>query len=790
MEARHAASCAATCSLRSTAPPSPPRGSAMTDQRRRRSAWQILGLYVAGSWICLQVVDVLGQNIALPEWTFLLTLVLLLIGLPITAATAYLQARAQDDEKPRAARGVTDRLLTWPNLLRAGVAAMAVWGLAVTGWLVMGRGQLDEGRVLAEIEEVERLVGTSNFVDAYAIVTRLEGQIRDEGLRDQLWGLVAGEVVLETEPAGAVAYRRDYAPAASEWEELGTTPVTVRRFPLGQSRVRFELEGYATRELAGNAGELHDAAVVLRPEGTYPDGMIPVTGAAGNDSYGLFVPGLEQLPTLELGEFLMAEAEVTNREFATFVNSGGYRDSTCWEHPFVEDGVTLSFEDAVARFTDATGRPGPATWDAGTFREGEGEFPVGGVSWYEAAAYSCFKGVSLPTVYHWYSAANPGSSHFVVPLSNYGGGPARVKQYQGVSRDGIYDLAGNVREWAANATGESHLILGGGWADLQYSFNDAITAPSFDRSPLNGIRVAQYVDTTNVAAAAGPLELAFRDYLTEQPVSDEVFGVFRQAYAYDDTPLNPHTVGVDTTDAWVVEHVEVDAAYGGERFTIHLFLPPGTENPLQTIIYFPGSGDIYRRSFSEMQHGGFDYLLRSGRAVAYPTYRGTFERGTGLRSDIQDESNNWRDHVVSWSQDLRRTVDYLATRDDVDMDRLGYLGISWGGAVAPVMLATEDRIKAAVIIVGGLLMQQTQPMADPFHFLPRVWQPTVMINARYDSFYPLETSGRPFFDNLGSVADQNRFVVIDANHGVLAYARNQVVGEALGWLDEHLGPVR
>jgi dienelactone hydrolase len=491
-----------------------------------------------------------------------------------------------------------------------------------------------------------------------------------------------------------------------------------------------------------------------------------------------------------LGEFLMAATEVTNREFAAFVTSGGYRDSTCWEHPFMEDGVTLSFDVAVSRFTDMTGRTGPAVWDAGTFREGEGDLPVGGVSWYEAAAYACFAGVSLPTVYHWFAAASPGLSHFVVPLSNYGDGPARVREYQGVSRDGIYDLAGNVREWAANAAGESHLILGGGWADLQYSFNDAITAPSFDRSPLNGIRVVQYLDTTNVAAATAPLELAFRDYRTEQAVSDEVFDVFLQAYAYDDTPLNARSVGADTAEAWVTERIEMDAAYGDERLTMFLFLPRESEAPIQTVVFFPGSGDIYRRSYSEMRTGLFDFLLRSGRAVAYPVYKGTFDRGTGLRSDIQDESNNWRDHMIAWSQDLRRTVDYLSTRDDIDMERLGYMGISWGGAVAPVMLATEDRIKAAVIIVGGLLMQQTQPMADPFNFLPRVRQPTVMINARYDSFYPLETSGRPLFDNLGTSEDERRFVVIDANHGVLAYARNQVVGEALGWLDDHLGAVR
>ncbi|MCL7976687.1 MAG: SUMF1/EgtB/PvdO family nonheme iron enzyme, partial [marine benthic group bacterium] len=411
-------------------------------------------------------------------------------------------------------------------------------------------------------------------------------------------------------------------------------------------------------------------------------------------------------------------------------------------------------------------------------------------SWYEAAAYACFAGMSLPTVYHWYAAADPFSSNHVVPLSNYGNGPAPVGEFQGVSLDGVYDLAGNVREWTRNASGESRFILGGGWADLEYSFNDAVTAPAFDRSPLNGIRLVSYTDTTNVAAASAELPLAFRDYRVEQPVSDEVFEVFRQAYAYDDVPLNARLVSADTTDVWIRERIELDAGYGGERLTTFVYLPRGFEAPHQTIVYFPGSGVIYRRSYDELSIDHLEFLLRGGRAVVFPVYKGTFERGTDLRSDIQDESNRWRDHVIAWTKDLRRSIDYLETREEFDIDHLAYLGISWGGAVAPMMVALEDRISVAVIIVGGLLMQDTQPMADPFHFLPRVTVPTIMINARFDSFYPLETSGKPFFDSLGAPEEQRKLDIIDANHGVLSYARDQVVGETLGWLDEYLGPVR
>jgi hypothetical protein len=761
-------------------------------QKGKGTVWGVLGVYVVGSWICLQVVDVLGQNLPLPSWAFSLTLALLVLGAPITAVTAYLHSRRKwitDEGRPPSR--LDHHLFTWRNVILGGVGALAVWGMAVTGWLLVRSDQPSEGEILALVSRIDSLTNASAFSEAHALVQQVDGRIRDDSVRASLWARVSRPIELHSDPEGALVHRRDYAPDGAPWEELGRTPVVVEHFPLGQARVRFELHGYRSREVAlGPDGLEGLGQIELRSEETLPAGMIPVLAASGNESYGLFVPGLEQVENLSLGEFLMAETEVTNRDYAAFVQAGGYADPTCWEHPFVENGVELTFEQATARFTDATGRPGPATWDAGTYSPEAANLPVGGVSWYEAAAYACFIGYSLPTVYHWYAAANPFSSHYVVPLSNFGNGPEPVKENEGVSRDGIFDLAGNVREWAQNANGESRFILGGGWSDQRYAFNDAVTAPAFDRSPLNGIRLVQYLDSTNVSAASAPLELAFRDYRAETPVSDAVFDAFRQAYAYDDTPLNARVVSSDTTDLWIRERIDLDAGYGGERLTTFLFLPRGFETPLQTVAFFPGSGVIYRRSYADVGADDFEYLLRSGRAVAFPVYKGTFERGSDLRSDIQDESNLWRDHMIAWATDLRRSVDYLGTRPEVDMDRLGYLGFSWGGAVAPVMLALEARIRASVIIVGGLLMQEAQAMADPFHFLPRVVQPTVMINARWDSFYPLETSGRPFFDNLGTTDDQKKLLVIDANHGVLSYARNQVVGETLDWFDQYLGAVR
>src|SRR2546422_4895086 len=81
----------------------------------------------------------------------------------------------------------------------------------------------------------------------------------------------------------------------------------------------------------------------------------------------------------------MDRFEVTNREFKRFVDAGGYRRRDVWDYPFVKDGRVISWEEAMARMTDRTGRTGPATWEAGDYATGQENHPVAGVSWYEAA---------------------------------------------------------------------------------------------------------------------------------------------------------------------------------------------------------------------------------------------------------------------------------------------------------------------------------------------------------------------------------------------------------------------
>ncbi len=467
------------------------------------------------------------------------------------------------------------------------------------------------------------------------------------------------------------------------------------------------------------------------------------------------MPGVEHLPPQDLGDFFVDRYEVTNRAYKRFVEAGGYEKPDYWKEPFVENGRTLTFAEAMARFRDKTQRPGPATWEVGDYPEGQGDHPVTGVSWYEAAAYAAFAGKRLPSVYHWDRVALTWASGDIVPLSNLAGtGLVPTGRTAAMNRYGTYDLAGNAREWCANASSRGgRFILGGGWNDPPYAFNDAYAQSAWDRSETNGFRCIQYPDaSTPDASLEAEVPFPFRDFRSEPGVSDETFALFLNQYRYDDSRSTPQVEETREEEDYTRQKVAFDAAYGGERMAAYLFLPKNGSPPFQTVVLFPGSGAIHTRSSASLTPGLFLFLLKSGRALLYPVYKSTFERGDGLASDYPDETSNWKDHVVMWGKDLRRSIDYLETRPDVDAARLAYMGYSWGAAMGPIMMAVEPRFKAGIVVVAGLNFQHSLPEVDEVHYAPRVKIPVLMLNGKYDFFFPYETSQRPLLRAAGHAA--------------------------------------
>ena len=240
---------------------------------------------------------------------------------------------------------------------------------------------------------------------------------------------------------------------------------------------------------------------------------------------------------LPAGAFRIDTYEVTNKKFKQFVDSGGYEKPQYWKHSVVRDGHVIPWEQAMAEFRDRTGRPGPSIWEVGTYPAGQDDYPVGGVSWYEADAYAEFAGKRLPTIYHWLRAAGVSqAAAFITPLSNFSRkGPAPVGRNRGVSVVGAFDMAGNVREWCWNemTPGSTRYILGGGWNDADYRFLFAEALSPFDRSETNGFRLVEYVsDPVLSDALTRAIPLPSRDYSKEEPVSNEVFQVYKDLYSY------------------------------------------------------------------------------------------------------------------------------------------------------------------------------------------------------------------------------------------------------------------
>ena len=323
--------------------------------------------------------------------------------------------------------------------------------------------------------------------------------------------------LVKTDPEGAEIYIRELGADEKPWRHVGTSPLKVP-LPRGYFLWKAVKPGFA--ETTGAAPTWWSVVSLrLAPEGEVPDGMVLVPGA---DSLG----GTIGIAPVEgpRDPYFIDRHEVTNRQFKQFVDQGGYQKREYWKTPFVKDGKPVSWEEAMAAFRDATGRPGPSTWEGGTYPTGKDDFPVTGVSWYEAAAYAAFTGKSLPTLSHWYLAADIRMTPLLIPASNFAGkGLASVGSYSSIGPFGTYDMAGNAQEWAWNeADSGFRFILGGAWSSPTYQFNQPDAKPPFDRGAANGFRCARYPTPPRESLLA-PVRRTFRDYSLEKPVGDEAF---------------------------------------------------------------------------------------------------------------------------------------------------------------------------------------------------------------------------------------------------------------------------
>ncbi len=699
----------------------------------------------------------------------------------------------------------------WRLLLRPKVAipvVLVVGALATASFLFFkrqARVRWAREKLLPEIARiVEENDAWRNLEPAFRLAEQAEKIIPNDPRLAGLFSKCSLKIDIKTEPAGAEVYMKEYSDPDSDWRFLGASPLEKVRLPVGIFRWKFVKEGYETVLAAAATWGINykeergilvasELARTLDKNGSIPAGMVRVTGA--------------ETPAGKLDDFFIDRREVTNRQFRKFVHANGYANRNFWKHKFVKDGKELPWEEALKAFVDQTGQPGPATWQARDYPEGQGDHPVSGVSWFEAAAYAEFAGKTLPSGWHWGIARGedtpviqmPQLGGFAVfaPFSNFRGkGTVPAGSLPGITSYGAFDMAGNVREWCWNETPQGRSIRGGAWDDNPYMFTHLSQAPAMERLPKNGFRCAVYPQPEKIPPAAlqAVSMPAVRDLYKIKPVPDQVYQVYKELYSYDKTDLQARVEARKENPAgWVLEKVSFTAAYGDERVTAYLFLPTNSEPPFQVVIYFPGGASAAQRSSADIENFYefpmfLSFVVKSGRAAVYPVYKGTFERITPAVLAIRAATGNTHQRMELFIQrvkDFRRCIDYLETRPDIDAGRIAYEGMSWGGDMGPLITAVEERLKASVL-VGGRIAGTGRPEINRMTFVHRVKVPTLMLNGRYDSIDSFEETSKPMFDLLGTPAAHKKLLLYDTDH---IPPRNEYIKETLAWLDKYLGLV-
>jgi len=642
------------------------------------------------------------------------------------------------------------------------------------------------------LPEIEQLYNELDISAAFNLVKKAEKYISDNPDFREWAEKIETKLTILTDPPGADVYIREYSKYGSDWEKLDKTPIDTIEMPNNSFYLmKMEKSGFEN-VLAVAATRFDTIYRKLFPTGTIPPGMVYVEGFTNELD--------DDLLKMKHG-FFIDQYEVTNQEYKEFVDAGGYKNKEFWKHEFIKDGKNLTWKEAMAEFIDKTGRPGPANWEASDYPDGQENYPVSGVSWYEAAAYAEYAGKSLPTGDHWDSGAGTYPDYFyhrfcpkMLPFSNFNGkGPEPVGKYRGVNIFGASDMAGNVREWCWNKTEKGRIISGGGWNDAEYLFYSWSQLPPYDRSPENGFRCVLYIDKEKIPESAFRyIKLSSdRDYTKVEPVPENIFRIYKNQFLYDKKDLNSMIEDRDDTpDDWVIERISFNAAYGNERVIAYLYLPKNGKPPFQTLVYFPGIHAIWEEKLTDSRFTKslIDYLLKNGRAVVYPVYKGTFERNNGLtvRMSNVNQSHKFTEWLIAWTKDFSRSIDYLETRNDIDTTKLGFIGWSWGGEMGGIIPAVENRLKLNILIVGGFA-GRAYPEADPINYLPRIKSPVLMLNGKYDPWRPYETNLKPFYELLGTPESEKRLCLYETGHFV---PKSEIIKETLNWLDKYFGPVK
>ena len=519
-----------------------------------------------------------------------------------------------------------------------------------------------------------------------------------------------------------------------------------------------------------------------------PDGHKVILGS---DPW-MFLQGVN-FEDIKLNSFSISNNEVSNKEYQKFVDSDGYENQRYWDFPLQVGDKIYDFNSSIKLFVDKYGKLGPSNWSYGKYPTGLGNHPVTGISWFEARAFARFSNLSLPNIYQWLYASGIPDNWSVVDLSvtrgsNYNSTQTREVDNKNGSYNGLNNIGGNVKEWTLNPNGDNkdkYSILGGSFKEAPYTFNNYYSKSPFDRSIGNGIRLSKNL-TKNQSKLDNDVIPEFqRDFDKIDDVSDEVFEVYKSQFEYNE-PLVAKTINLDNfQEGYTAQKFEIETAYeSDEKLHGYIVFSNKFKGKYDPVIVYPNAGSIGNNTDSDFPgFSGLKHLVDEGYAIIHPIYYNTFSREKTINTFWANESEDYKNTIIKIGKDYKKSLDYIESRNDFNFDSMSYFGYSWGSTTSNYLLAIDDRIKSAVLCVGGLMIQKSKKEIEAHYYVRRIKTPILHIVGKEDGIFGYEENYKPWKKLIGTSSEKLKTIELEnVGHGL---PWDTIIKHQSDWIKRH-----
>jgi hypothetical protein len=241
------------------------------------------------------------------------------------------QGELANQQATQAARQLA--AMRWRRMRLVGVASVMIALVAGLIWFSVRGAKVRWARETA-LPEITRLAKEGRMGLPSHWRNRQKACSDDPALTN-LWSQISVRAIIETAPAGAEVYYKEYRSPDSPWHYIGKSPLKSVHLPRGFLRWHIKKAGYVPAELAWYAlpdpqfpGLGGTNSFTLGPPEA-DSGMVYVKGG----ETGLLLTGLDHVDGVQLEDYLIDKFEVSNRQFKEFVDAGGYTRTNFWKVP-------------------------------------------------------------------------------------------------------------------------------------------------------------------------------------------------------------------------------------------------------------------------------------------------------------------------------------------------------------------------------------------------------------------------------------------------------------------------